>query len=218
MQRSFMPILMGLTLSFLVLGCVTYPENPLEVAQKYRDAAVEGKAQPIYEYSDQQTKAVITEQGLQRWLKKNPRLPYEKALEIGLLETWDVWLRRPSGEMIHLVFEDGGWKVAQGGVLLPRFDTPALALKTFFFAATGHIGLLRHSLPNSVQRQFQSDYLMGMKLHEERDRIFKARREIGVISEDRFNTDGERAVLPYGEHKAAVLVLENGRWRVLDLE
>lgn len=200
------------------LGCASVPSNPFEAAKAYRDAAIEGRSADILQNSDRATRESIDEAALKRWLKKNPRLAYEAAIAIGELDGWQVVLRNPAGREIRMVSEDGSWKLAEGGIVLPRMDTPAHSLQSFFFAATGHLELLRELLPAEVRAELQSDFSVGKKLYADRDRIFRARDEIGFISSERFEVFEGRAVLRYGEDKAAVLVVEDGLWRVQDIE
>ena len=119
---------------------------------------------------------------------------------------------------VRLIRENDQWRVAEGGLLLPAFDTPEAAARTFFFAASGHLGLLRRTLTDADAEERYSDYLIGKWLYAERDRIFAARDAVGPIDDGRAEVDGDRARIPYGDGAAVQLVLEGGRWRVFHFE
>lgn len=203
----------------LALGACAAP-TPERTLDAYRKALGEGDVAALRKLSDARFQAAWDLPALSKWARKNPRLLLEAEARLGRPDP----VRRPTlvfpleaGE-VRLVWEEGEWRVASGGWLLARFDTPEAALRTFFFAATGHLGLLRKCLPDAEARRLATDYMLGQELYARRARIFSARDAIGPITEGRARVEGEEAILPYGEGRAARLVLEGARWRVVDVE
>lgn len=200
-------------------GCQHASPGPEQALSAYRQALGDGDVETVRALSSAPIRERWDTETLRRWAAKNPRLLLEakgrlsssKLKEEARLETED-------GSFVRLVKEADGWKVAEGGLLTPRFDTPEAALQTFFFAATGHLGLLRKCIPDQEAQRFSSDFALGKHLHAMQGRIFAARDEIGPISPGMARIDGSRATIAYGSGKAAELVLQGTRWRVLDVE
>jgi hypothetical protein len=192
--------------------------RPEEALRAYRAALARKDVATLRELSDAGFRATWSEARLARWMKKNPRL-IEAALDRteGLRLREEAVVEDEQGR-VRLVREPDGWKVAEGGLLVARFDTPEAALQTFFFAATGHQDLLRELIPEADADRFASDFALAKHLYANRERIFRARDAIGPIDEGMAVIDGDRARIPYGDGKAVELRLEGERWRVLDLE
>ncbi len=207
-----------------LLGCV-HMDTPRQVLRRYVDALAQEDAERVWELSDSVSQRSLGPDGLGRWMKKNPRLvvaAFDRsvgALRKSTMDESDESVSFLSDDaVITLVRESGSWRVALGGLLLPRFDTPEAALKTYFFAATGHLGLYRQLLPLAAQQEYESDYALGTLLYAQRDRIFAARDHIGSIYEGRAVRQGNRAIIAYGTNKECILVREDGRWRVSSIE
>lgn len=201
-------------------ACASTPAGPEETLQRYREAIVERDASTLHALSDATFRSTWDEARLERWLDKNPRLAEEAEarLEAPIGRLSEEAILPVEGGRIRLVREPDGWKVAEGGVLVARFDTPEAALETFFFAATGHLGLLRQLIPEAAQSRFASDSELGRHLHAMQERIFRARDAIGALTPGRAIIDGPHATIPYGDGKSAELILEGDRWRVVDVE
>lgn len=207
-----------LVFAISVGGCAS--GHPAEDALKaYARALADGDVEQIRALSSTKTRAGLDDAQLKKWQHKNPRL-FDAAIHRAVqADRGDKTMIFGSGEnRVRMVLEDGEWRVAEGGLLLARFDTPEAALETFFFAAAGHLELLRESMPEEAARRYATDYELGVYLHSIQGRIEAARDEIGPLHEGRATIDGDRARISYGEHKAAELVLEGERWKVVDVE
>lgn len=210
----------GLGLSLFFAGCASV-ESPEAALAAYRDALARGDVEDLHRRSDAQFRAAHSPTDLERWARKNPRLLGEAR---DRLEARDdarpVEVRVPldGGGEARLVWEDASWKVAEGGWLVADFATPEAALRTFFFAATGHLGLLRACLPDAAAERFASDFALGKHLYAERARIFAARAAIGPLTVGRARREGDQAWIDYGAGKSAELLLQGDRWRVVDVE
>lgn len=201
----------------LVLGACA-SQAPQDVLRDYRSAVAEGRIDRVRSLSDAHFRDAYDPAALAKQLRKNPRLFTEAAARLEGLERLEMVGTTSSGERVRLVLEDGRWRVAEGGLLMPDFGTPEGVTRTFFFAATGHIELLRDCLPEEAAQRFASDYQLGKHLHTHRERIFAARDELGPITDGMAVVKGKRARIPYGTNKAVELILEGDRWRVVDLE
>lgn len=201
-----------------VLACASQAPSPRQTLEAYREALAKADAETLVALSDEGFRENWDEVRLTRWLQKNPRLLQEALGRLdegfGLQEAHFFF----EGHRVRLVREGKRWRVAEGGVLVARFDTPEAALETFFFASTGHLGLLRKLIPDSEVSRFASDFALGKHLYSMQARIFRARDELGPIRPGMAQIEGDRATISYGTGKAVEMVLEGGRWRILDIE
>lgn len=200
-------------------ACGSAP-TPQSTLAAYRSALDRGDVQTVRDLSDRRFQSAWDSGELSRWAAKNPRLLTEASSRLGRpaadrAPTLIVPLE--DGE-VRLVWEDERWRVASGGWLLARFDTPEAALRTFFFAATGHLGLLRKCLPEADAQRLASDHALGKELYARRARIFRARDALGPITDGRAQVEGNTATLRYAEGKTVRMILEAERWRVVDVE
>ncbi len=207
----------------LVLGgCVNQGPVAEDALKNYRRALVARDSSAIWELSDKHLQAQQDKAQFQRFLKKNPRL-FEEAqtslpeLSIASLKHY-AELTFEDGRKLRLVKETEGWKVAEGGIFSPRFHTPEATLRTFFFAATGHLGLLRKVIPEEYVQKYQSDSQLGRHLYSLKARIALAEQELGAIVEGQAEVEEDSAWLRYGDGKMVTFVRQQGRWRVIDLE
>lgn len=209
-----------LTVSVLLTAACAASPTPESTLEAYQRALAEGDVAELRRLSHAPFRQAWSEDRLRRWIRKNPRLLDEAGQRMSRPQgPVDVQAHLPvEGGSVRLVREDDGWRVAGGGVLVARFDTPEAALETFFFAATGHLGLLRKLIPEEQVDRYRSDYALGTYLYSVRDRIFRARDEVGPLTPGRAEVDGKRARLAYGNGKAVEMILQGERWRVLDVE
>lgn len=125
-------------------------------------------------------------------------------------------LHLDGGRVVELVREDGRWQVAGGGLRVARADTPRAALVTFMVAYdAGRLDVLRTLIPRRFSSIYASDERLTEHLSVMASRIEAARPALSV---DRPSIEGDSARIPYGRGRAVELVLEDGSWRVLDLE
>ncbi len=204
----------------LVLACAgcraSGPEAALEA---YRAALARGDASELRRLSDAATREVYDEAEFQRWTGQEARAEAADALG-GRVRRLTFEL---GGRTVVLTEEDDGWRVAEGGLVLPRCDTPERAAATFFFAADAlraprHLEILRRLIPDEHQPRFATDSALEHHLRSIRPRVERARAELGRIAPGTAVVDGPFARIPYGAGKEVRLREEGGSWRVLDLE
>lgn len=121
---------------------------------------------------------------------------------------------------LHLVRDPGGpWQLGESPLDFYPQDTPALALRSFERAvAARRYDVLLRFMPQRLREGATSALLKerweGPDRAELQAQLAQVRRHLGeppVI-------EGNEARLPVGEDRAARLVLEEGRWRVLQLQ
>ena len=202
----------------LIGAACAHDDGPEAILSQYHRALADGKAGRVYALSASSVKEGRGVEELSRWIAKNPRLRESAQRRTQAEPTRIVTTISTAEGPIKLIKEGRSWRVLEGGLFVPQFDTPERALRTFFFAATGHLGLLRKLIPNSEASAYASDYALGKRLYEMRERIFRVQAELGPIWEGRAEIVDDRAFIRYQKHKTVSLLRQEGRWRVVDLE
>ena len=109
--------------------------QPNSVLSKYQKALQARDAKTIYKLSDNDFKSIHTIAEIEAYLAENDSDAKSLAELLGE-ETVATALRGTielaSGHVVHLVFQDGRWKMRAGGIPFDRFDTPQAALKRVF--------------------------------------------------------------------------------------
>ena len=219
----------GALLLASALGCASTDDGRGAV-EAYRDALYFREAEALRARSSPRVRAAYDAAAIERWMRENPRLVEAavarfdlESAEILLDGRFELRFRGPDGRKVRLSKEEDGWVVVEGGLLVPELDTPEGAARTFFFAISGHLELLRETLTDEAAEARSTEYRLGRWLYAERDRLFAARDAVGPIDDGRARVEGERARIPYedpetGEPRAVRLVRQGDRWRVAEVE
>ena len=204
---------LGLVAWVALAGCAAAP--PEATLDAYRAALEAGDAPRLYALSDPATRARVTPEAFAARLAAAPpaRWGAVEALQVFAVATL------ADGRQLRLVQGPDGWRVAEGGVALAAYDTPEAALATLLAGAeAGRLDEVRGALPEAFQARYAGDAALAAHLAAVRGRLAAARSALGALTPGRARIQGDRAQLPYGEGRAVELVLEAGRWRVLDVE
>jgi hypothetical protein len=195
------------------------PERALEA---YGRALERRDVDAVVERSRLSLGATLTLEELARFLAKNPATTARAAAaarsSVRAVELRATVVTESGAEFELVRAEDGAWRVVDGPLPLPRLDTPEHALQTFFFAARGHLELLRQTMPADDRARFASDAELGRHLYASSDRIAAARAALEPLRPGMACVEGDVARIAWGDGRSVVLVREDGGWRVADLE
>ena len=188
-------------------------ESPREGLRIYTDALRARNEDAVRSRSDARTRSLWATRGTvgEDWSA------LVAALDRKVVQTEArTRLHLDGGRVVELVREDGRWHVADGGLRVARADTPRAAFVTFMAAYdTGQLDILRALIPRRFLSAYASDTPLAKRLSVVAPRIEAARPALGV---SRPAIEGDHAWIPYGRGRAVELILEDGAWRVLDLE
>lgn len=200
-------------------ACAHGDSGPERALEAYAQGLEARDAAEVWRRSDPAFRAALEADEVERFLRKNPATVEraEAALRSGV-RSLRATVELESGDVVELVRVDGAWRIAEGPVPFPRLDDPERALRTFLFAARGHLSLLRSTMPDEERERFASDSALGQHLYAQADRIERLRvaYESGEVGPA--HVEGANATLPWGTGRAVRLVLQGRTWRVVDLE
>lgn len=212
---------LGGATALAMAACAGPGATPEAAVAAYGWALARGDAPAVQAASDPELGAPTAE-ALQRFLAKNPAT-VKRAADAARADVRSVEQRATvttaSGAVFELIRRDRGpWRVVDGPLPLPRQDTPEHALQTYFFAARGHLELLRDTLPDADRQRFESDAALGQHLYAQGARIEAARAALTPLRPGVACVEGDVARIPWGEGRAVRLVRQDGTWRVVDLD
>jgi len=201
-------------------GCSTGTQasDPQSVLHSYARALDEGRAEDAYrELSDEARRGVSIE-AFRRMVKDDPEGVKEiaRALERPTAPpVVTATVTSPSGQELHLVLEDGKWRVDGSTIDLYAQDTPRHAIQ-------GFVRAVEHKRYDVVMRYVPEGHKEGLdatKLRdaweghdkEEIEQVLTGVRQ--ALPSATIEETGERATMPYGAG-AMQLVREHGLWKI----
>lgn len=195
------------------------PESALEA---FARALREGDAETAYALTSEGYRRRVSREQLARWMRESPdeirALAEALSHPAGPAEqeaVVDVGEHGP----IHLVRDPGGWRVASEVVDYYAQSTPRLALRSFVRAVERRRwDVVLRLVPQSEREGMSEASLRARWEGAEREEIqrlasgLRAALEGGAPIEE----TGDHAVMPWGDRYRAVLVREDGAWRIED--
>ena len=206
-----------------VAGCgpsARYPggDNPQSVLRAYALALEEGRADDAYRLLSDEARRGISVDAFRRMVKDDP----EGVREIGhALErpaapaAVTATVTSPGGQELHLVLEDGAWRIDASTIDLYAQDTPRHAI-------LGFVRAIEHKRYDIVMRYVPDAHKEGLdpvKLRaawegQDKDEIGQVVAALKqALTTATIEQTGERATMPYGAG-AIQLVREHGLWKI----
>jgi hypothetical protein len=208
----------------LVLGaCGTPPaQDPGATLRDYAGALEEGRADDAYRLLSDEARRGTSLEAFRRMVKDNP----EEAREMGRAldrhtssPVVTATLTGADGEELHLVLENGKWKVDGSAIDLYAQDSPRHAIQGFLRA-------LERKRYDVLVRYASEQHREGLdaaalrdawekKEHDQIEQFVIALKQ--ALPTAPIEEAGERATMPYGSGSIQ-LVREHGLWKIENLE
>ena len=212
--RQFFALIIGTTF----VACAG--PQPKSVLSKYQQALQARDAKTIYKLSDNDFKSIHSVSEIEGYLANNDgdtkslaELLGEEIVATALRGTIEL----ASGHVVHLIHEDGRWKVRAGGIPFDRFDSPQAALNAFFRAyRDGRLEVLRKLIPSNFASRYLDDTQLEAHLERIRSRVVAAENRLPKVP--KAVEDGETAEITYGDGFKVRFIKEGGSWKISDLE
>jgi hypothetical protein len=192
--------------------------DPQSVLRNYARALEEGRADEAYRLLSDEARRGVSLEAFRRMVKDDP----EGVREIGrALErptaapVVTATVTSPGGQELHLVLEDGTWRVDASTIDLYAQDTPRHTIQAFIRA----IERKRYDVVMRYVPDAHKEGLDATKLHNawegsEREEI---EQTLGALKQAlpaaTIEEAGERASMPYGAGTMQ-LVREHGLWKI----
>jgi hypothetical protein len=208
----------GLLASLCACGGGRYAADPETVLHAYARALEEGRAEAAYRMLSDEARRGASFEAFRRMVKDDPDGVREigRALErptAAPIVTATV--SSPSGQELHLVLEDGAWRVDGATLDLYAQDTPRRAVQGFIRAIERkRYDMAMRYVPEAHLEGLDASKLRAAWEGHEREEIAQV---VGALRQAlpgaTIEETGERATMPYGAGTIQ-LVREHGLWKI----
>lgn len=215
---------LGLALALLLVGGLlagcgaATAQDPGATLRDYGRALEEGRADDAYRLLSDEARRGVSLEAFRRMVKDNPNEVRELGHSLGRPTAAPVVtavVTAPDGQELHLVLENGKWKVDASAVDLYAQDTPKHAVQGFVRALERkRYDVLLRYVPEAHREGLDAAKLKAAWENEEKTEIeqllaaLKQALPSAVIEEA-----GERATMAHGAGTLQ-LVREHGLWKI----
>jgi hypothetical protein len=192
--------------------------DPQSVLRSYARALEDGRADDAYRLLSDEARRGISLEAFRRMVKDDP----EAVREIGhALErptappVVTATVVSPSGQELHLVLEDGAWRVDASSIELYAQDTPRHAIQGFLRAVERkRYDVVMRYVPDAHKEGLDANKLKAAWEGHEKDEIQQVVAAVKqALPTATIEETGERATMPYGAGTMQ-LVREHGLWKI----
>lgn len=219
MRKAFGVALALLLVGGLLAGCgAATAQDPGATLRDYGRALEEGRADDAYRLLSDEARRGVSLEAFRRMVKDNPNEVRELGHSLGRPTAAPVVtavVTAPDGQELHLVLENGKWKVDASAVDLYAQDTPKHAVQGFVRALERkRYDVLLRYVPEAHHEGLDAAKLKAAWENEEKTEIeqllaaLKQALPSAVIEEA-----GERATMAHGAGTLQ-LVREHGLWKI----
>lgn len=217
-MRRFVPLAL-VAVSSLALACGgANATDPGSTLRDYGKALEEGRADDAYRLLSDEARRGVSVEAFRRMVKDNPEEVRELGHSLGRPTARPVVtavVTAPDGQDLHLVLEDGVWKVDASAVDLYAQDTPKHAVQGFVRALERkRYDVILRFVPDAHKEGLDAPKLKATWEGEEKqgmEQILAALKQ--ALPNASIEETGERAALPYGAGTLQ-LVREHGLWKI----
>src|SRR5260370_4182336 len=205
--------------SAIACGAMQHHGNdPQSVLRAYARALEDGQADEAYRLLSDEARRGISLEAFRRMVKDDPDGVKEigRALERPTAPpVVTATVTSPSGQELHLVLEDGNWRVEASTIELYSQDTPRHAIQGFIRALERkRYDVVLRYVPEAHKEGLDATKLQSAwEGHEKQEieQVVAALKQ--ALPTATIEETGERATMPYGAGTMQ-LVREHGLWKI----
>lgn len=192
--------------------------DPQSVLRAYARALEDGRADDAYRLLSDEARRGVSLEAFRRMVKDDP----DGVKEIGrTLErptappTVTATVTSPSGQELHLILEDGAWRVDASSIELYAQDTPRHAIQGFIRAVERkRYDVVMRYVPDAHKEGLDVAKLKSAWEGHEKDEIQQVVSALKqALPSATIEETGERATMPYGAGTMQLL-REHGLWKI----
>jgi hypothetical protein len=192
--------------------------DPQSVLHAYARALEEGRADEAYRLLSDEARRGVSLEAFRRMVKDDP----DGVREIGhalerptALPVVTATVTSPSGQELHLVLEEGTWRVDVSTIDLYAQDTPRHAIQGFIRAVERkRYDVALRYVPDAHREGLDADKLQKAWEGPDKEQLDKTIAALKqALPSATIEETGERAAMPYGPGTMQ-LVKEHGLWKI----
>lgn len=219
----FRILLGGLVTLALTGGCGGRAAAPASAIDRYASALRAKNYDAAYELMSSDFRARVGKDEFVRMLRDNPREVEDTAGRLASRKrrlTVTADLSYGLGDTLHLVEEDGGWRVAGNPLAFYDQSTPRAALRSFVRAfRLERWDVMLRFVPRSYAELMDVDKMRGQFTGERKDQMAQLMNALEANVDQPIEELGPaEARMKYGAGLQVTFMREDGRWRLKELE
>jgi hypothetical protein len=193
-------------------------KDPQSALRAYARALEDGRSDDAYRLLSDEARRGISLEAFRRMMKDDP----EGVREIGRTlqrptapPVVTATVTSPNGQELHLVLEDGTWRVDASSIELYAQDTPRRAIQGFLRAVERRrYDVVMRYVPDAHKEGLDATKLKSAWEGHEKDEIQQVVAALKqALPTATIEETGERATMPYGAGTMQ-LVREHGLWKI----
>ena len=207
----------------LAVGCAgPHGEDPESVLRAYASALEQGRVEEAYRLLSEDARRGTSLDAFRRLAKDNPEEVREVARALRRPTAPPVvtaTVTAPSGEELHLVLEDGRWRIDSTAVDLYAQDTPRHAVQGFVRALERkRYDVLLRYVPDAHREGLDAEKLKAAWEGDDREEMGQVLAALKqALPSAAIEEANDRATMPYGAGTMQ-LVRERGLWKIEDFD
>jgi GGDEF domain-containing protein len=209
--------------ALLIAGCSGARTAPASALDRYASALRAKNYDAAYALMSSDYRARVGKDEFVRMLRDNPREVDDTAVRLGsrkrrLQVTAD--LAYGLGDSLHLVEEDGGWRVADNPLAFYDQSTPRNALRSFVRAyRLERWDVMLRFVPKAYVDLMDVDKMRGQFTGDRKDQNAQLMNALEANIDQPIEELGPaEARMRYGTGMQVTFLREEGRWRLKDLQ
>jgi hypothetical protein len=207
----------------LVSACAPQAEPPRTAHAAVRDfarALGDGESAKAYALMSPEYRQRVSYDVWQKNFDANPQEVSEAEQRLHRVRgptELQALLQHTDGATLALVQHAGRWYIASDEIDFYDQSTPRAALHSFVAALTRkRYDVVLRLTPEADKESVTNESMQASFGHAARDDVARLLSQLRAHLTDPIEIDGDRATLPYAEHKRVQFVREAGRWRIED--
>jgi len=210
----------ALLLGLVGLFACAHPERPEDALLAYRHALLHRDAGALSGLSAETGTSAPSIDAIERSLTLVPEAVEALAEALhGRVVGQSIVLELEGGRRVSLVERGGRYLIADRSLSVLLADTPTGRVAAFFSAFHRHdTEALFELVPRADRSRYADRAVLWEQLNSMSKRIARAEAALGDLSQHAAEIQGDTALIRYDSTSAVRLVLEDGRWRILDLD
>lgn len=213
----------ALVAALVTLGGACAGQSPPGAAlDRYASALRNRNYDAAYQLMSSRFRSNVSRDEFVAMLRDNPREVAETADRLGdrkrrLQVTAE--LRYGLGDTLHLVEEDGQWRIAANPLAFYDQSTPRAALRSFLRAyRLARWDVMLRFVPRDYAELMNAAEIEQQFTGERKDELEQLMNQLEANVDEPIEEQGSEATLHYGASGEVKFVREEGRWRLRDLD